>query len=346
MFRLFPLKRFVVAALLIASLFLVLPAGARSGETSNPPSALLTSNVPSTVFPAGTVPIKRIIYIWSAVDGATQYEYQLYFGTTQILDQVADASVCVSGTCSVMPAVDLSAASYTWRVRALVGGVYQPYSASQAFTVVVESTGFSSSFTTDAIGWVVHKGTWSLEGSNYITTTGVVGKAATISHTSDYSTLTYEVRMKRTGCIGCANVLAIRGNPSLDTVGWWKTEYTFDYTNNGLFSVWKDNNGTYTALKNWTSTTAINKGGWNTLKVTANGSTLKFYINDILVWSGSDASYPSGRVGIGMYRSTTSTGDKLWIDWAQLTTTVTSSVEMNIPDTQEEVTGGNRNMAP
>jgi hypothetical protein len=283
------------------------------------------------------------------VDSASQYEYQVYFGATQILDQVADASVCVSGTCSVMPAVDLSAASYTWRIRALVGGVYQPFSSSQAFTVVLEPTGFYSPFTSDAAGWVIHKGTWSLESSNYFTTTGVAGKASTISHINDYSTLTYEVRMKRTGCVGCANTLAIRGNPVLDATGWWKTEYTFDYTNNGLFSVWKDNNGTYTALKNWTSTTAISQGGWNTLKVTASGSTLKFYINGILVWSGTDSAYASGRVGIGMYRSTTSTGDKLYVDYAQLDTTVAApnpAIAETIPEDQMEVPGGNHNVAP
>jgi hypothetical protein len=156
--------------------------------------------------------------------------------------------------------------------------------------------------------------------------------------------------MKRFGCAGCANTLAIRGNPVLDGTGWWNSEYTFDYTNNGLFSVWRDNNGTYAALKNWTSTAAINQGGWNTLKVTASGSTLKFYINGTLVWTGTDSTYASGRVGIGMYRSSTSLGDKLYVDWAQLTTTVPTLPQINgmeiIPEGQLEIPGGDRNMAP
>ncbi len=228
----------------------------------------------------------------------------------------------------------------------MVGGVYQTFSAWQSFTVSVPETGFYSPFTTDAFGWVVHKGTWILESSNFITTAGVAGYASTISHTDDYSTLTYEVRMKRAGCVGCVNVLAIRGNPVLDSTGWWKTEYTFDYTNNGLFSVWKDNNGTYTALKSWTSTSAIDQGGWNVLKVTANGSQLKFYINGYLVWSGTDSAYASGRVGIGMYRNTTSTGDKLWVDWAQLTTSVTTTTGVEAVIEGVEVPGGDRNVAP
>ncbi len=175
----------------------------------------------------------------------------------------------------------------------------------------------------------------------------MASKASTISHTNNYSALTYEARMKRTGCTECANVLIIRGNPVIDTVGWWNTEYTFNYTNSGLFSVWRDSYGTYTALQDWTSTTAINQNGWNLLEVTANGSTLRFYINSQLVWSGVDSAYPTGRVGIGMYRGSTSTGDKLYVDYAQLDTFVADSdADMPLAEIGEVVPGGDRNMAP
>ena len=345
MFHTFPLNRFLLAVLLLTSLSLAVPASAQSGR-----GPLYSATVPTQVFPTATVPITRLIYIWTAVDGASQYEYQVNFSSVQILDQVAGASVCVAGTCSVMPSLDLATGSYTWRVRAMIGGAYQTFSPWQSFAVTTVLTGFYSPFTSDRTGWVVHKGTWTLSNYNYLTTVGVAGKASTISHINDYATLTFEVRMKRAGCVGCANTLAIRGNPVLDTVGWWKTEYTFDYTNSGLFSVWRDYNGTYTALKNWTSTSTIDQGGWNTLKVTANGSTLKFYINGTLVWSGVDSTYGSGRVGIGMYRNATSTSNKLWLDWAQLTTVVTSAPEIDaaevIPADQVEVPGGDRNMAP
>ena len=339
-------RRIFIAAFLAVSLILVGPASARSAD----PSAQYAVTVPTQVFPTGTLPIKRIIYIWTTVDGATSYELQAVQGATTVVDQLVDASACVSGTCSASPVVDLANGAYSWRVRAVIGGVYQSFSPWQAFAVsIVDTSGFYSPFTSEKTGWAAHKGTWPLEGSNYLTTLGVASKAATISHINDYATLTYEVRMRRLGCVGCANVLAIRGNPVLDSTGWWISEYTFDYTNNGLFSVWKDNNGTYTALKNWTSTSAINQGGWNTLKVTASGSTLKFYINGTLVWTGTDSAYASGRVGIGMYRNGTSTGDKLYVDWAQLTTTVTApeaTALETIPEDQVEVPGGNHNMAP
>lgn len=351
MLRFFSIPRLSILAIIVAIF-----AGASSALPENVQSALpsnaLATSTPVQVFPISTVPIKRIIYIWTAVSGATQYQLQVYQDATVILSKAYASSVCISGTCAVRHDIDLPNAAYTWRVRAQVGGVWQAYSPWQSFSVavaVVVPDGFNSPFTSNAEDWVIHKGLWYLEGSNYFTTVGVAGKASSISHLNDYSTLTYEVRMKRTGCTGCANVIIIRGNPVLDTVGWWNTEYTLNYTNTGLFSVWRDNYGTYTPLKNWTSTTAIVKGGWNTLKVIADGPSLYFYINNILVWTGSDSAYASGRVGIGMYRGTTSTGDKLYVDWAQLSTTANYAADrdlLTVTEEGEEIPGGDRNMAP
>jgi len=85
--------------------------------------------------------------------------------------------------------------------------------------------------------------------------------------------------------------------------------------------------------------------------VTASGSSIKFYINNTLVWSGTDSTFSSGYVGIGMYRNAVGTCDgKLLVDWAKLSTTVSSlssavtteSIEQN----QQEVGGGDHNEAP
>lgn len=342
-------KRFVVIALLIAWLggtFSALPAKAQSQTAPADQAETLAANVPTLVFPQNTVPIKRIIYIWTSISGAANYQIQVYQGTAQKLNKVTGIAICASGTCSIKTSFDLSNGTYTWRARAKVGGIYQPYSAWQTFTVSTPDPGFNSPFTSSAEGWVIYKGLWSLESSNYFTTPGIAGYVSSIGHKNDYSQLTYEVRMKRSGCVGCANVVIIRGNPVLDSAGWWQTEYTFDYTNSGLFSVWRDYHGSYTALKDWTSTTAIDNGGWNTLKVTANGAQLKFYINGALVWSGSDSAYDSGRVGIGMYQSTTSTGNKLWVDWAKLDTSVVTTTADETILEGVEVPGGNKNTAP
>jgi len=335
-----------VTAIMIASLFTsgtgILPVSA--GDSGSPGYA--TSYVPVQVFPSGAIPISNVIYIWTPVKNATKYQLQVFRGSTRVYNHAFDASVCKAGTCSVNPSKSLVNGTFDWRVRAYVGGQYRAFSPKLRFKVNVLSSGFFSTFNTNSNGWVVHQGTWKLESANYFTTPGIAGKVSSISHTGNYSTLTYRARLKRTGCVGCANALIIRGTPYLDGVGWWRTSYTFDYTNGGVFSVWRDYRGSSTELKGWTKTDAIEQNGWNILKVTANGSRLKFYINGVLVWSGIDSDYPSGRVGIAMYRTPTSTGDKLWVDWAKLTTSVADTANADLLSPGIEIGGGDRNMAP
>ena len=125
--------------------------------------------------------------------------------------------------------------------------------------------------------------------------------------------------MKRTGETNWANSLIIRGSPAaFDPDFFWKPSYVFQYSNSGSFSVFEITSaGTANTLKNWTSSTAIVNNDWNTLKVRAYGSSLKFYINDVLVWSGSDPTRLSGQVGFGFYRDVTA--GTLLVDWAKLT---------------------------
>jgi len=199
--------------------------------------------------------------------------------------------------------------------------------------------GFSSNFNTNHPNWITHFGTWTHQSSMYYVTNGVAGKLSSISYNTDYSKIVYyQALVKREGSnTSSANHITVRGTPlPLDSSGRWSKEYKFAYTNNGNFAVFKTNGTTLTTIKAWTSSTAIVKGGWNMLKVAADGSTLKFYINNTLVWSGTDTSFSAGKVGIGMYRDTTSTGDKFYVDGAVLTTT--SVAADNIP-TEEEVPG-------
>lgn|GEM_PF-4208227 len=81
------------------------------------------------------------------------------------------------------------------------------------------------------------------------------------------------------------------------------------------------------------------------MKVTASGSQMKSHINDVLVWSRSDAAYSSGAVGIGMCRGPTSAGDRLWVDWAELGTVVVTATRAEVTDSGTQV-GGDRNIIP
>lgn len=109
----------------------------------------------------------------------------------------------------------------------------------------------------------------------------------------------------------------MRGVPTpLGGTNWWNTGYVFQYTRDGSYSIYKTVNGSSTALKTWTASSAINQGSaWNTLRVVANGTTIYFYINGTYMGAIFNTSLTSGRVGMGVY----STGT-YWADWATLAT--------------------------
>src|SRR3990170_3101536 len=155
---------------------------------------------------------------------------------------------------------------------------------------------------------------WSNNGTNYfLQSIGVANKFASVKHSGDFGDITYEAKMRRYGCATCSSGLIVRGNSASftpDGFKYWRPSYLFLYSNNGQFSVWEVTNaGGYVALKDWTANAAVS-ATWNRLKVIAVGSTLKFYINTVLVWSGMDATLAVDEVGIGMYKDGTA-GNKL-----------------------------------
>jgi len=247
--------------------------------------------------------------------GGTSYQFQLKKGTTVVYTKTVSSSACGTSTCSSTPATILGYAAYKWRLRAKVGGVWGAWSSYKSFRV--RKAGFNSSFNSNINGWKTVNGTWSIFNSSYLRTYGLLGTYVSTYYNYDWKKLNYTVKMKRDGCLDCGNALYIRGTPA-PTNGAWQSGYWFGYRNDGHFGVWERNGGTWHTLKNWTSSAAIDRVGWNTLKVIADGTKLKFYINGTLVWTGSDSSLANGKVGITMYRNA-SAGNRLLVDWAKLT---------------------------
>jgi len=204
---------------------------------------------------------------------------------------------------------------------------------------------FASTFNTTSVPWKPVTGTWTL-GSNasaaFISSRGVVNSYASMQYPKVYGDLTFEARLLRTevtaNCIiviggtsynVCHSGLFIRGNPAnLGADKWWMPSYEFDYTNDGYFVIYRNNaDGSYRTLKDFTFTAAIHQGDWNTLKVVAVGKSLRFYINSVLVYAGSNAApLRIGRVGIQFSTGSSTTGNRLYVDSANLTNTPTGGV--------------------
>jgi len=228
--------------------------------------------------------------------------------------------------------------------------VYQVLNNTAATVANFRASNFSNTFNTNSSGWSPAYGTWGLTGGAYYYTYGNSGYYASSKQSGTYGNLSYTVRLKRGGSVTSnANYIFFRGNPSTLTSNKdWRSSYSFGFANTGVFSVWKvDSVGTATPLQNWTSSAAIVKKGWNTLRVVAVGSSIKCYINGTLVWAGTDTSYTSGKVGVGMYRSASSSSNILYVDSASLVTTQVADIAPDAVVSQGvELSGGSRNKAP
>jgi N-acetylneuraminic acid mutarotase len=215
--------------------------------------------------------------------------------------------------------------------------------------------GFDSQFNGSASGWNVIAGDW-YQSANDIFTEGTDGLWSSVAYNTSFSNFDYQARMIRYGSDTYSNQLIIRGTPTpLDPSRQWYSEYIFQYTRNGYYSVWKVvAGGGAIPLQGWTVSPAINTGdAWNILRVIASDSNLDYYINGTLVWSGNDTSLTSGRVGIGMYRPSPGAGDLLRVDWATLwtnssfhVTDVVSQEQQLLNDAANLMGGGEVNKAP
>jgi M6 family metalloprotease-like protein len=179
------------------------------------------------------------------------------------------------------------------------------------------ASGFNSQFTTNAAGWKPLNGTWNITANGFYHTTGIANKVVSSMYNSNFPTLTYTVKMRRTGCATCLNHIYFRGGPgALTPAGDWINGYAFGYNNNGSFIIWAQSGGTTTILLDWTESSAITSS-WNVLKVTAKGTFVQFFINNTLVASGDVTDFNTGKVGVGFFRDG-SAGNHLYVDWATL----------------------------
>jgi hypothetical protein len=316
--------------------------------------ALNNPDVPKPLIPAGPTYDETPTFKWTRANSVKNYQIQLNQGTAEIYT-ITYNGTCSGSTCKRTPSMPLAYGPYKWRVRVQkVTGVWKAWSAWKKFKNNVQYSDFNS----DHTGWSIYggDGTWAHESSQYYSSTGVPDAWSNIGYdTRTYDTITYEVRMKRTGGDESnPNRIIIRGTPQplgtgspSDDVNDWASGYAFQYANTGNFSVYRLN-GTLAdvPLIENTAHASILPDDWNTLKVVASGDTFKFYINGSLVWYDTDSEYTSGNVGIGLFR-TGVTDSTLQVDWAKFSNYAASETLMDeyvIPGV--EIPGGSSTNLP
>ncbi|MDP2966436.1 MAG: S8 family serine peptidase [Pelolinea sp.] len=319
--------------------------GASTGKVYDPygsPNRLLyslvTSAPPSTspnpISPSGVGKDRTPTYKWSKITGATKYQYQVFKGSTKVIDKVITTSGCTSTYCSNTPTTSRADYTYKWHVRAYKSGAWGAYSAYKTFYI---ANAFSSSFNGSMTGWAKKAGAAWGKTSTAMYTNGLTNKwSSAYRLNSIYDKFTYTAKVKRENDTYSANYLVVRGGSSVDSYDYqWYPDYIFGYANTGRYSIWKvDSTGYETALQTWTASPKIVKYGLNTLKVYGSGSTFKFYINGTLVKTVTNSIFTKGYVGFQMYKQSTS--GKFLVDSASVTIPTTSALDADTVSAEQE----------
>ncbi len=279
--------------------------------------------IPSTIAPKGTISENLPTFTWSKINSAGYYIYQVMKGSTVVYTKSVSPSVCGTTQCSYKAMWSLSDGSYSWRVKAYVGGSWKNYSPWASFTILSYSSGFNSQFSGSMTGWARKAGASWQVGSSYMYTYGLSEMYSSAIHTGQYSNFDYSARVKRVGGSDGwtypAQYLMVRmGTQVLSTNNTWYPGYMFGYADTGRYSIWETNSdGSVSSIQPWTYSSALKPNDWNVLRVVANDSYFYFYINSTLVYVLGDSTRSAGYVGFQMFKLY-GINTQFQVDWATL----------------------------
>ena len=192
-------------------------------------------------------------------------------------------------------------------------------------TIGIVASGFNSQFANNAPRWTPLNGNWSVLTAGYYHSVGIPNTFTSTMHSNNYSTITYTVKMRETGCANCGIYIYFRGSPfPISAENRWNDAYVLEYVNSGYYWIGMAQNGQAVTFVDWTYSPVITSS-WNILKVTANGNFIQFFINGTRVAYGNLSNFSTGQVGIGFWRDT-SPGNHLYVDWATLNKTAPSAI--------------------
>jgi subtilisin family serine protease len=121
--------------------------------TGSPNRLLFVNSGPIPLQPIGTVFQESNTFKWDKVEGATQYELELFEGASAepIHTEQYEAAVCGATQCLAEPIVllDLPEGSYQWWVRAYLDEQWGDWTVKVAFSVVVKNELFIPILFTD-----------------------------------------------------------------------------------------------------------------------------------------------------------------------------------------------------
>ena len=99
-----------------------------------------TDEAPFQPTPSGRIFTNKPAFEWEVIEQASDYELEIYRGTSLVATIPYDNSICTEGICRAIPDASLAFNSaFTWRTRAYVNEEWQEWCASISFNVASTS---------------------------------------------------------------------------------------------------------------------------------------------------------------------------------------------------------------
>ena len=307
-----------------------------------PPEGL---NVDATISPL--YPNAAIVYtstpkfFFSKVAGATKYMLAVYDvkAETWVYDDYEGTGNCGDGYCWLQPATKLktftylnnSGGVYNWQVAAYTG---TEWVISGLTYFYVYSSGFNSTFSSNAKKWIPLAGQWTLTDTGYYKTLGSVLSGSTALQSEYFDgDFVYEIRLKRKNTTDAVRIYW-NGNPEpLISYNRWQRGYLISYSNSDSIDVYKITSGIGSLLKSIT-TPYLNPYNWNTFTIWRHDTNTVIYINGLYVGYITDNDYTGGWVGVQMTQTTTNK-TPLLVDYARVYYSSIGPLNVQYPDGSE-----------
>lgn len=210
--------------------------------------------------------------------------------------------------------------AYIWTVSYRKDGSWHGPSSPAAFGVL--SSKFNSTFDFNRKGWIDIHDTWTLTPKGQLKTLGgAPGTYASVLHKDLVWNFDYSVTLKRKSST-YYNALIVWGNPdSLNSNGTWDDGIYVAYSNGGAYYVYCYKDDAFANIITATTSSAIKKYDWNTIRVVGNAPFLDFWINGKYIgWVNVDAlgyTKDDGYLGITMAKDPAGS-DALLVDQASM----------------------------
>ncbi|MDK2979838.1 MAG: large repetitive protein [Chloroflexota bacterium] len=281
----------------------------------------------------------QIQLTWNAVAYAYTYQVQI---DNSIEFLTPEYSLFSDEDSTSVIASSLTNGTWYWRVRAKnADGIYGAWSDYDYFIIEISVNYlFESNFNVDGDleGWVTQpESQWEVSSGllttsvyDYWTSTHDYTIASIQYDEDDFDDFVYETRIMMeapTEYLQNGVAIVVRGIPSNNSIGeGWDSGYSFlleqmdSLKDEGCFYIFTNeySNGNRDSIgAKYDCSGVINYGDFNIMRVVAEGTTIQFYINEVLIETITDAELTSGKLGLMAWEQEIAEPISVYVDWAR-----------------------------